>query len=181
MYPNIECAAHTGRGLYQTLLDPVGQSKSNLIFCFNINNGLTHQRSGRSDHTYIIHTNSYLIDYCTVALAERLCTHHPHRMLLHLLFIPLCYMEMWNTSQINNWVMLCAPLSKGLDCSGEIKGVLWRLRHRSGTKIPWGLWKQKRGITANQEIGKKINKIWSHKEGKWDKESGSEQNISSVW
>lgn len=89
--------------------------------------------------------------------------------------------------------MLCSPLSTGRGCSGEIKGVLWRLRHRSGTSSPWGLWKQKRGITGKREIGgRKKNKqdmlswLWRRVEvvcktrnGTW--ESGSEQNIAAVW
>lgn len=100
---------------------------------------------------------------------------------------------MWDTSQINNWVMLCSPLSTGRSCSGEIKGVLWRLRHRSGTSSPWGLWKQKRGITGKREIGggKKnkqdmLSRLWRRVEvvcktrnGTW--KSGSEQNIAGVW
>lgn len=110
--------------------------------------------------------------YSSSSWAHQQClsAHHPHLMLLDLLFIQLCRLDMWNTSPINNWVMLCSPLGGGLGCSGEIKGVLWRLRHRSGTWSPWALWKQKRGITGNREIGKKINKIClavSDREGKW--------------
>lgn len=102
--------------------------------------------------------------YSSSVWARQRClsAHHPHLMFLDLLFIQLCRSDMWDTSPINNWVMRCSPLSTGRGCSGEIKGVLWRLRHRSGTSSPWGLWKQKRGIMGKWEIGgrkKKINKI----------------------
>ncbi len=95
--------------------------------------------------------------YSSSSWAHQHClsTHRPHLMLVDLLFIQLCCLDMWNTSPINNWVMLCSPLGGGLGCSGEIKGVLWRLRHRSGTWSPWALWKQKRGVTGNREIRKK--------------------------
>lgn len=66
--------------------------------------------------------------------------------------------------------MLCTALSGGLGCSREIKGVLWRLRHRYGTSSPWALWKQKREeLQGPGKLGK-INKICltrSDTERKW--------------
>ena len=130
--------------------------------------------------------------YSSSSWAHRHClsAHHPHLMLPDLLFIRLRCLVMWNTSPINNWVMLCSPLGGGLRCSGEIKGALWRLRHRSGTWSPWALWKQKREITGNREIGKKINKIclagsdgvgrWHVKQENGTWKAGREQDLSSV-
>lgn len=95
--------------------------------------------------------------------------HHPHLMLLDLLFIQLCCLDIWNTSPINNWVMLCTALGGNLGCSGEIKGILWRLINRSGTWSPWALWKQKREELQGTRKSGKINKIclaWSDKERK---------------